>query len=283
MPNPQRLIHTVKRAAQLFRSTPGRKGMLVELDEAAEDVLVAGDLHGNLAHFQALLDRARLDRQPRRHLVLQELVHGAARYPGGGCKSHQLVDVVSALKCQYPDRVHFVLGNHELSEVIARPILKAGARTNQLFRDGIAEAYGQSKHDVYAAYLELFRSLPLAVRTHNRVLVCHSHPNRAALEGGFDPKIFQAASLDDMTSEQQRSLYQVVWGRDGDEEATRRFAALVDVDWLVTGHMPCDNGFETPNPHRLILDSSRFPACYCLFNNCNSITLADLLRGVQSL
>ncbi|MBI3462270.1 MAG: metallophosphoesterase [Planctomycetes bacterium] len=283
MPDPQRLINTVKRAAQLFRATPGRRGMVVQLDATAEDVLVAGDLHGNLAHFQVLLDRARLDRNPRRHLVVQEIVHGTSRYPSGGCKSHQLVDVVAALKCQYPDRVHLILGNHELAEVGDRTIVKAGERTNQLFRQGIESAYGPCKDEVYGAYRELFRSCSLAVRTCNRVFICHSLPEAKRLDSCFDGKLFEAESLDQLSSQRGSPLHSLLWGRDSSEPTARRFAALVNADLLITGHLPCPEGFHTPNPLQLVLDSSRYPACYCLFSNQQPCTLSDLVASVISL
>lgn len=257
--------------------------MVVELGADCEDVLVAGDLHGNLAHFQALLDRARLDRNPRRHLVLQELVHGDSHYENGGCKSHQVVDLVAALKCHFPDRVHLILGNHELSELLSKPILKGGVRTNDLFRQGIEQAYGTRSDDVYAAYLELFRSLPLAVRTHNRVFVSHSFPESADLDDGFDATIFESNSLSEIRADQSASLHDLVWGRDGDEQTARRFATLVNADLLITGHMPCSDGFRIANPLQLILDCSRFPAGYCLISNQQAVTQADLLAAVKTL
>ena len=283
MPDPTRLLNTIRRATDHFLNTAGRVGTVVQLDASAEDVLVAGDLHGNIANFQALLDRARLDRNPRRHLVLQELVHGESRYANGGCKSHQLVDLVSALKCQYADRVHLILGNHELAELLNKPILKAGVRTNDLFRQGIELAYGDSSDQVFAAYRELFRALPLAVRTHNRVFISHSFPESTDLDMGFDATILESNSLAEIGEGQSDSLHDLVWGRDGDEETARRFAAIVNADLLITGHMPCLEGYRSPNPLQLILDCSRFPACYCLFSNQRDVTLADLLAGVRTL
>jgi hypothetical protein len=283
MPDPQKLMNTVRRAAQLFRSTPGRKGMVVETGSNADDVLVAGDLHGNIAHFQVLLDRARLDRNPRRHLVLQELVHGASLYPNGGCKSHQLVDLVSALKCQYPDRVHVILGNHELAELLDKPILKAGTRTDQIFRLGIQTAYGEMSDQVYAAYLELFRAMPLAVRTGNRVFMSHSAPEASDLDEGFDTNLFAVASMDDAIQNCRRALHDLVWGRDSTESTARRFASLVAVDYLITGHMPCPEGHRVPNPVQLILDCSHFPACYCLFSAREALAIQDLIDAVRTL
>jgi hypothetical protein len=279
----ERRIQTIRRATQLFRTTARRSGMVVELDETAEDVLVAGDLHGNIANFQSLLDHARLDRNARRHIVLQELIHGDARYPNGGCKSHQLVDLVSALKCQYPDRVHLILGNHELSEFLERPIIKGGVRTSDLFRQGIDVAYGERSDEMFAAYMELFESLPLAVRSASSVFMSHSFPEATDMDNGFDATILASRSLTEIGADRAGSLHDLVWGRDGDDTTARRFASLVGADLLITGHMPCHDGYRCPNSIQLILDCARFPACYCLVPNQRRLTLTDLLAGVRTL
>ena len=51
-----------------------------------------------------------------------------------------------------------------------------------------------------------------------------------------------------------------MWGRDLRPDTVSAFLARVDADWLVTGHVPCDNGFERPSPRHLILDSLGQPA-----------------------
>ena len=140
--------------------------------------MVVGDLHGNLPAFRQVLTVAALDRHPRRHLVLQELVHEINKYDEDRPdRSHQLVDLVSALKCQYPDRVHLILGNHELSELTGRIIGKDGQALNVRFRQGIELSYGTRTQEIYQAYLDLFAALPLAVRTPNRVFICHTIPD----------------------------------------------------------------------------------------------------------
>ena len=184
MPDPERILATVHRATRLFRETPGRAGGVVTLDpEHADEVFVVGDLHGNIPAFKLVLEAAALTENPRRHLVLQELIHGTRLYgEDKGDRSHQLVDLVCALKCQCPERVHLILGNHELSELTARPISKNGVALNALFRRGIETAYAPRGAEVYAAYLELFAALPLAVRTSNRVLLVHTIPDGPELD-----------------------------------------------------------------------------------------------------
>src|SRR5216683_832896 len=141
MPDPTRLLRTIRQAIWAFQNTPGRKGHLIYLDGSAE-VMVAGDLHGNLENFRRLLERANFLAHPHRHLVFQELLHGPFHYPSGGDKSHQLLDLLAALKCQFPDQVHLLLGNHELAQWTGQWIAKGNHDSNELFRQGAKTAYG---------------------------------------------------------------------------------------------------------------------------------------------
>jgi len=281
MPDPQRLLATLRQAVQAFHDTPGRRGHLVVLDEAAE-VVIAGDLHGNVENFRQILQRADLGRHPRRHLVLQEVIHGPFLYPNRTDKSHQLVDLVAALKCQYPRQVHFLLGNHELSQWTARRIAKEDRDQNEAFRGGIKTAYGAQGEAIYAAYLTLFAVVPLALRTANRVFLCHSIPAQTRLQG-FDPAVLERDEFcaTDLTS--GGAVHSLVWGRDTRAATAAAFLTKVDADLLITGHILCEQGFAVPNPRQLILDSLGAPACYCLFPTDRPIDQHELIQNVGTL
>ena len=120
MPAPDRMLTHLRQAIALVRATPGRRGHTV-VPENCTDVLVAGDLHGHVEHFRALLNLADLANHPARHFVMQEVIHGRFRYPNGGDRSHQLVDLFAALKGQFPRQVHYLPGNHELAQWTNRP------------------------------------------------------------------------------------------------------------------------------------------------------------------
>ncbi len=282
MPDPRKILQTVARATALFRKTPGRTGGLVRLD-AADEVLVVGDLHGNTPAFRKLLDVAALPANPGRHLVLQELVHGTRSYPDdAGDKSHQLVDLVCALKCQYPDRVHLILGNHELSEVTNRPIAKAGVALNALFRQGLETAYGGMADAIYEAYLTLFAALPLACRTPNRVLLCHTIPDPRDVEV-LEASVFDAETWPPEWTARGGPIYGLTWGRNTDPENVDRFAAIVDADLFITGHQPCDDGFRQANHRQIIIDGTDPYPAYCLFPAHDPVTIDTLMAGVKTL
>jgi hypothetical protein len=281
MPDPHKLLATVRRATESFRTTPGRTGSVVR-PETADEILVVGDLHGNLSTFAQVLKVAALDRNPARHLVLQELVHDPRADPDEGRPdlSHRLADLVCALKCQYPDRVHLILGNHELSEFTGRSISKDGVPINALFRQGVQSSYGAMADAIIAAYYDLFRALPLAVRTPNRVLACHTIPDGTALDtldlGRLDTGDWPPEAL-----LRGGTVYALTWGRDTTPETADRFAAMVDADLFVTGHHPCDEGFRRANHRQLILDATDPYPAYCLFKAREPQTIEGLLAGVR--
>jgi hypothetical protein len=281
MPDPERILGTLRRAIQSFRETPGRRGRVVSLHGASE-VLVSGDLHGNLENFRRLLTRANLASNPQRHFVLQEVIHGPYHYPAGGDKSHQLLDVMAALKCQFPRQVHFLLGNHELAQYTQRRVAKGDVDLNQSFREGVGTAYGSRAPEVYGAYQELFAVVPVALRTPNRILLSHSLPPASRLED-FDPAALERDVSTEADLVPGGSVHALVWGRDTRLETVAAFLTKMDADLLISGHVPCDNGFDTPNERQLILDSLGSTAGYCLFPTDRSLTLAELLTHVHTL
>jgi hypothetical protein len=281
MPEAAAVAKLVRQAALWLRTGKGRAGNIQPID--GEDVLVAGDLHGHVPNYKRLVALADLPNHPQRHLVLQEFVHGPGRYANGGDTSHQVLDLACALKCTHPSQVHLLPGNHELSELTGRAITKNGVALNELFAEGLATQYGEEgAADVYDAYHELIRSMPLAVRTSNRILCVHTVPSAKSLET-FDVAVFQRFGLPLEAAERGGSLYAVLWDRDLTEETTQRFAELMGVDWLVTGHVPQEAGFDRPNARRLIVDCCGEPAAYVLLPISRPITGDEFAAGVHYL
>jgi hypothetical protein len=282
MPDPQKILATVRKATALMRSTPGRSGSVITLDQA-DEVMVVGDLHGNLPAFRTALAVAALHQNPRRHLVLQELVHEINKYDQDiPDRSHRLVDLVAALKCQYPDRVHLILGNHELSELTGRIIGKDGQALNLRFRKGLEQTYGARTNDVYQAYLEFFAALPLAIRTPNRVFICHTLPDSRYLDT-LDLDLLSADEWPDEAMKRGGTIYALTWGRDTTSDNADRFAAMVNADWFITGHQPCDEGFRLANPRQIIIDGTNPLPAYILFPAREPVTIESLLASARIL
>jgi hypothetical protein len=282
MPDPDRLLRTLFKAADAVRRTPGRMGRFVQLQGAAE-VLVAGDLHGHVGNFQAVYQAADLAKNPKRHLVLQEVIHGKFLYPGGGDKSHQLLDLFAALKCQFPSQVHMLLGNHELAQWTNRMVMKEDRDLNVIFTEGVVEAYGPEKGPaIYEAYLRLFGVLPLALRTANRILISHSLPREKAISK-FELRHLETDMFPPEDLTVGGSVYELLWGRDTRAETCNAFLKKVDADWLVSGHIAQATGFDRPNPRQIIVDCCDSPAAYVLLPADRPITAEEFAGSIRMI
>ncbi|MBX9656647.1 metallophosphoesterase [bacterium] len=277
-----RMLKTIREAAMLLRATTGRRGMVIHLPKETADFVVAGDLHGNLTNLRSILAIADLDNHPHRHLILQEFVHGTARYPNGGCTSHRLLDAVSLLKTRYPQRVHLLLGNHELSQWTGRKVAKDDVYLNDLFEVGIEAAYGERVEEFTEAYDLLFSSMPLAVRTQNRVFMSHSIPESRHLPA-FDYGVFERFGVGDDDLGKNSPVYQLVWGRDTRDETAAEFCRHVEADYLVTGHIPQEKGYAMPNSRQMIIDCVATPAACMLLPANRPVTTDEFIAGIREL
>jgi hypothetical protein len=278
--NTIRLFHE---AAQANLVTPGRAGNVTEIGrESGDDVMLTGDLHGHRRNFNLIRRIAALEALPRRHLVMQEACHGGPTYPqNGGCMSHTILEDIARLKVRYPDRVHFLLGNHELAELTDYPIQKNRQLLNVLFRLGLEQVYGAEAARVRQALLEFLRTCPLAVRISGGVFVCHSIPEGLDARP-FDQTIF-SRPLDPLEFSERGDIFHLVWGRDHRPENARAFAELMNARVLIHGHDPCPDGFAVPNPHQVILDCCGLRACYVVLSTDREWTQAAVVEQIQRL
>lgn len=258
------VIETYHRAAAAARGSALREGNLVQLGpDDADEVMITADLHGNRRNYERIVAVAALDDHPRRHLVMQEVCHGGPSYPcGTGCMSHLMLEDVAALQVKYGQRFHFLLSNHELAELTDFPIMKAKRLLNLLFRCGLQEMYGDAADRVREAAMDFVRASPLAVRIGRGVIACHSLPASADKQG-FDAGVLTREWTEADVSE-GGDVFRLLWGRDYSQATADAFAAAVDADLFITGHEPCELGYQSPNTHQVIIDCCSDPACYVL-------------------
>jgi len=279
----EQVLATFHEASQSNWQTPGRQGSLVVISpEMADDVMITGDLHGHRHNFNRILEIADLDNHARRHLILQEVCHGGPVYPGTeACMSHTMLEDVAGLKAAYPDRVHFILSNHELAELTDYPIIKANILLNLLFRMGIQIMYGEASERVREALVSFLKSCPLAIRLPGQIFVSHTLPE-AVDEQGFDTTIFQR-DINASDLKKSSSLFSLVWGRDFRPENAAAFAKLVDAEVLIHGHEPTQEGFSVPNDQQIILDCSGHKACYVILPTDEPLSHKKITQQIKSL
>jgi hypothetical protein len=278
-----RIISTFSEAANANRRTASRRGNVIVVTPAvADEVMVTGDLHGHRRNFNLIKKIADLDANPKRHLVLQEVCHGGPTYvENGGCMSHTMLEDVAALKVKYPERVHFILGNHELAELTDYPIQKNKQMLNLLFRLGLQQMYGDDTDEVRESFMPFLQTCPLAVKLPGKVFISHSVPEKCD-ERPFDKTIFsRELDLDEFW--EQGDVFRLVWGRDYRLENAQAFAELVNTKMLINGHDPCVGGSNEPNDMQLILDCCSEDACYVILPTDGELSHADICGRVKKL
>ena len=127
---------------------------------------------------------------------------------------------------------------------------------------------------------DIIAALPLAIRTANRVFVCHTLPDGDDLDA-LDLSLFEADTWPAAAMQRRGTIYALTWGRDTDPETADRFAAMVDADWFITGHQPVDEGFRQANHRQIIIDGTDPYPAYCLFPTGSPMTIETLLKCVR--
>lgn len=276
--NADHAIALMAQATAANAADPFRKGFLVELPAEGE-LLVAGDLHGNLGNLERIIKLANLPRHRSRHLLLQELVH---EYDGREvCRSYRLVEIAARLKVMFPERIHMILGNHEFAEVTGLEIGKNGETLNWSFAEGLKDAYGDRWQEVKDAYCDFWRTTPLAVRTPNRLFISHSTPRLEKL-GDLSLDYLRNVSPEEVFS-RAGIIFPMLWGRDYRPESAQAVAERMAADVLVVGHMPCDDGFSVPNERHVILDCKDLEGRYALVPLDRPLTQSQVIDRIKKL
>jgi predicted phosphodiesterase len=143
--------------------------------------LVSTDVHGNGGDFrrlEALFRAAHADDPATYWVILGDVVHApddrsAASQPelyGYADESAFIVERILALRAEHPERVLFVLGNHDYAHI-------GGPRTAKFFPDEAANLEGKMGAPAIAAMHALFRDALLCVSTGCGVVMTHGSPD----------------------------------------------------------------------------------------------------------
>lgn len=259
----RRVLSLLSKATRLNLEDPLRRGMLVQFPLVGE-LMVTGDLHGHKANFDRIVELADLARNPQRHLLLQEIIHQLDSWKRDRDLSYLVLEKVAQLKVDFPEQVHILMGNHELSEVQGRVLYKDGRMLNNLFDKGIVGSYGpEDGRLIKNAYKRFFRSMALAGVTETHLFFCHSIPEAEYVDR-YDREFFMQDFQTVYRSHDRILLEEVVWGRDFSSEVAERYVDRVRAEIVMIGHEPCAEGHDIPNPRTVILDSKDENGCYCL-------------------
>lgn len=272
------VIQLMAKAAAANEKDPLLRGRLLELPDAGE-MMITGDLHGNLSNFRRIAHVADLPHHPQRHLVLQELLH--AMYRDTPDHSYQLLEEVAIFKGVCPAQVHILLANHDIAELHGLEIMKQGRSVLRVFAAAIEEAYQFNKDVVRKAYNRFLRSLPWAAATRSGLFFCHALPDPPHL-ALFSRELFTQAGPETDIGRGSPAFH-LAWGRDLSEPVAVDFARRVGAHLIVIGHHPCRNGYTAPNPHTVVLDSKDAHGAYAILPLDRKLTQSDILSRIKHL
>lgn len=232
----------------------------VDVADARGTLLATGDIHDNPLHFARIVELARLeegtDESPRR-VTLHEVIH-SGRLVNGVDLSHRALARVAAWKARRPERVHTLLANHELSQIVGMGVVKDGVRMKDAFDEGVAYVFGAEAGRVSRAIEAFIRSMALALvcgrGTDNGVLCAHSLPGADVFDR-FDPSVLDRALTDDDYTPRRGSAHLMVWGRGYTEEIQDRLASAWGVRLFVLGHEKAERGWRFEPPRVLVMNS----------------------------
>lgn len=269
----------LKDAARLTLGSSLRAGNVINLPANGE-VMVTGDLHGDIEAFGRIVEIAALGENPQRHLVLQELVHGRDSLDGA-CTSCILTEMAARLIMRFPSRVHLLMGNHEMAQFTGRVVMKDGHVLNRILDETAAARYNHRKEEALAYFEGFWKSLPLAARTQNRVFMSHSTPSSRRM-GEFDLGVL-SRPLDEADFARGGAAYALLWGRDFSQEAAGKLTQLLDTDFIIVGHTSCPDGYSAPNGVHIVLDSQGPAGTYMLLPLEGPLTYEELIGRIRPI
>ena len=244
------------------------------------EVWMTGDIHDHRRNFDKVIKAADLAKNPKRNLILHELIHGE-RIDANGCDSSwETLYKAAELKCDFPEQVHFLLANHDLAQIQGEGIMKTGMSVCEAFTAGIKRDFGDRSTSVIVALSEFLLSLPLAVRTGNNLFFCHSLPTDNEI-ANFDYGVFDRPLVGADYRRRTGPVYQLIWGRNMTPPAVEKFADTLGVSLIITGHQPQDTGFGINGNRHIIIASDHNQGVFVPIDLAESYDMPKLVKRIR--
>jgi hypothetical protein len=277
---PQTIVDLLNKGKQACNADKFRCGNLIHLP-AEGSLIITGDIHGHRRNFERIVTFADLANNPDRHVILQEIIHGGPQDSEGGCLSYKLLFDAVRYQLSFPDQVHIIMGNHDTTFINSSQVLKNGRELNRAMNLAIDREFQQASDDIKVAMRQLLLSQPLAIRCDNRIWISHSLPGNYFVDK-FDKQILQKP-LEARDCEKPGSAYLLTWGRNHNQDTLDKMAELFDVDTLILGHQPQQQGWSRAGENLIILASNHNHGCLLPINLVESYTIEQLIDSIVPL
>ena len=251
-------------------------------------LIATGDLHDHPVHFAELVGVAELSGAepgaPGPHLTLHELIH-SDRLVNGLDFSHRMLARVAALKADHPERVHVLLANHELAQIVGAGVVKNGVRCVDAFDAGVEYAFGSEAGSVIDAINAFILAMPLALRCttpRGEILCAHSIPGPAMMKR-FDPAVLERDLTDNDLQPRTGSAHMMVWGRGYDHDQLEDLVERWGVNLFVLGHETVESGVKLVEPNAVVLNSDHDRGVYLPIDLAEPPSPAEAIARVVRL
>lgn len=288
--DPDRVIATLGAGERALRTAACRRGSIDRIEHPGT-LIATGDLHDNPLHLSTLIQAAGLLETTNEnagaaptHLVLHEIIH-SDRLMNGMDFSYRALTRVAALKAAFPERVHVLLANHELSQVMGAGIIKDGIRVVEAFNEAVDTTFGDRAGDVHAAIHAFIRAMPLALRCvcpKKDLLVAHSLPEPWMMSR-FDATILSRDLTPEDYEPRRGSAHLMVWGRGYDAEQIEDLVERWGVGLIILGHEKVDEGARFVPPCVVVLNSDHERGVYLPMDLSNPPRAEEALAMVRPL
>ncbi len=276
----RKTIKLLKKGMEANHAERFRDGNLIRLPRYGE-LIITGDIHGHRRNFERIVSYCDLDNNPDRHVVLQEIIHGGPEDAEGGCLSYKLLFDTVRYKVEYPDRVHFIMGNHDTAFINNSRVMKNGKEMNLAMRSALDREFAGASERVKLAIKQFLFSQPLAVRCPNGIFISHSLPADRYL-AKFDHRILdRQLKINDVV--RPGSAYLLTWGRRHSQKLLDKMAEMLDADIFILGHQRQEQGYCLAGANLIIIASDHDHGCILPIELAKSYTVEELIDLITPL
>ncbi|MBS0190731.1 MAG: metallophosphoesterase [Phycisphaerales bacterium] len=262
------VVALFREGAAACRSAPCRRGS-IDLVRAPGRLIATGDLHDHPLNFKKLVEAAGLGKPDPAHLILHEIIH-PPNLLNGVDYSYRALARAAALKSEFPEHVHILLGNHELSQIMGAGIVKDGVRVVEAFNAGLDNVFAERGPEVLEAIREFVLAMPLALRCEcNRpdgsrgvdILCAHSLPGLAMMQR-FDPSVLSRDLTPQDYEPRTGAAHIMVWGRGYDAEQLEDLVERWGINLFILGHEKAPSGATLVPPNAVVLNTDHENGVY---------------------
>ncbi len=283
------VVRVFEEGAEACRDASCRRGSIDLIAEPSR-LIATGDLHDNPIHLKLVAQAAGViagengEMAEPAHLTLHELIH-SDRLIAGCDMSYRALARAADYKRSAPERVHVLLANHELAQIVGAGVVKNSVRCVDAFRDGLEYVFGDQAERVDEAVNTFIRALPLALRCsgdRGDLLCSHSLPSPAHM-GRFDMTILERDLTEADYEPRTGSAHMLVWGRGYDADQLEDLVERWGVRLFLLGHEHAENGVRVVPPCAVVLNSDHERGVYLPIDTGSPITASEAPFHVVSL